>query len=133
MMKYLRDASFQTIYSTHSDIMIDIGDWSSIKRLDLEFNCHPKKEKLEARDKTMRRKNYKLKNLSSEAVAEVLEKNFEKIKIIDLNSEGLIISGSKDELIKVDQIIEKLDQPQKQIMIKARVEEISRTKIIISE
>jgi type IV pilus assembly protein PilQ len=87
------------------------------------------KEKLAARNKIIRSKNYKLKNLSSEAVAEVLEKNFEKIKIIDLNSEGLIISGSKDELIKVDQIIEKLDQPQKQIMIKARVEEISRSKI----
>ncbi len=87
------------------------------------------KEKLAARDKVMKSKNYKLKNLSSEAVAKILENNFEKIKIIDLNSEGLIISGSEDELIKVDQIIEKLDRPQKQIMIQARVEEISRSKI----
>ncbi|MFN2341350.1 MAG: type II secretion system protein GspD [Halanaerobium sp.] len=87
------------------------------------------KEKVKERNKKMISKNYKLENLSSEAVAGILEKNFAEIKIIDLNSEGLIISGSEEDLKKVDQIVARLDQPQKQVMIKARVEEISRSKI----
>lgn len=87
------------------------------------------KDKLAARDKKIISRNYKLNNLSSEAAAETLAENFNEIKIIDLNSEGLIISGSEEDLTKVDQIIKKLDQPQKQIMIRARVEEISRSKI----
>ena len=51
------------------------------------------------------------------------------IKIINLNSEGLLISCREKELSKINQIVAEIDQPQKQIMIKARVEEISRTEI----
>ncbi|RAK11047.1 type IV pilus assembly protein PilQ [Halanaerobium saccharolyticum] len=86
-------------------------------------------EKLAAKNKTIISKNYKLKHLSSEAAAEILNNNFEEIKIIDLNSEGLIINGSKEDLNKIDRIIVQIDRPQKQVMIKARVEEISRSKI----
>ncbi|MGM0547918.1 MAG: type II secretion system protein GspD [Bacillota bacterium] len=74
-------------------------------------------------------KNYKFNYLTSETAAEILKNNFEDIKIIDLNSEGLIVSCAKNEFNKIDQIVKKIDQPQKQIMIKARVEEISRTEI----
>lgn len=74
-------------------------------------------------------KNYKFNYLTSETAAEILKNNFEDIKIIDLNSEGLIVSCAKHEFNKIDQIVKKIDQPQKQIMIKARVEEISRTEI----
>lgn len=87
------------------------------------------KEKLAAKNKKIISKNYKLKYLSSESAAEILNNNFEEIKIIDLNSEGLIINGSKKDLNKIDRIIVQIDQPQKQVMIKARVEEISRSKI----
>jgi len=86
-------------------------------------------EKMAARNKKIISKNYKLENWSSEAAAEVLKKNFKEIKIIDLNSEGLIVNGSEKVLKKVDKILAQLDQPQKQIIIKARVEEISRSKI----
>ena len=82
-----------------------------------------------AENKNIISRNYKLENLSSETAADILKKNFEEIKIINLNSAGLIISADKKILDKVDKIIAELDQPQKQIMIKARVEEISRTKI----
>ncbi|KXS50480.1 MAG: type IV pilus assembly protein PilQ [Halanaerobium sp. 4-GBenrich] len=86
-------------------------------------------EKLAARNKEVISRNFKLKNLSSEAAADILIANFEKIKIINLNSEGLIVSCEKNNISEIENIIKKIDQPQKQIMIKARVEEISRTKI----
>lgn len=86
-------------------------------------------EKLAAKNRKIISKNYKLKYLSSEAAAKILNNNFKGIKIIDLNSEGLIINGSKKDLNKIDRIIVQIDQPQKQVMIKARVEEISRSKI----
>ena len=86
-------------------------------------------EKLESHNKIFVSKNYKFQNLSSEAAAAILRKSFEEIKIIDLSSEGLIVNCRTKDLNKIDKIIEQIDQPQKQIMIRARVEEISRSKI----
>jgi type II secretory pathway component GspD/PulD (secretin) len=86
-------------------------------------------EKLAAKNKSFVSKNFKLTNLSSEAAAKILLDNFEEIKIIDLDSGGLIVNCRKKDLKNIKNIITKIDQPQKQIMIKARVEEISRSKI----
>lgn len=87
------------------------------------------KEKFQAKNKRIISKNFQFNNLSSETAASILKNNFENIKIINLNSSGLIISCQKKNLKKIENIISKIDKPQKQIMIKARVEEISRTKI----
>lgn len=86
-------------------------------------------EKMAAQKNTYLTKNYKFQNLNSEAAAEILKNNFEEIKIIDLSSEGLLVSCREKDLSKINTIIEEIDRPQKQIMIKARVEEISRTEI----
>jgi type IV pilus assembly protein PilQ len=84
---------------------------------------------MEARNKKIISRKFKLQNLSSELAAEILKKNFEEIKIIDLNSEGLLINCQEKDLKELEKIVSQIDQPQKQIMIKARIEEISRTKI----
>jgi len=86
-------------------------------------------EKLAVKNRKIVSRNFKLKNLSTEAAAEILLANFEEIKIIDLNSEGLIVSCEENEIKEIEAIIRQIDRPQKQIMIKARVEEISRSKI----
>ncbi|MFP4370934.1 MAG: type II secretion system protein GspD [Halanaerobium sp.] len=86
-------------------------------------------EKMAAQKNTYLTKNYRFQNLNSEAAAEILKNNFEEIKIIDLSSEGLLVSCREKELSKLNKIVEEIDRPQKQIMIKARVEEISRTEI----
>lgn len=86
-------------------------------------------EKLAAKNKKIISRNFKLKNLSTEAAADILLANFDKVKIIDLNSEGLIVSCEENEIKEIESIIRQIDKPQKQIMIKARVEEISRSKI----
>lgn len=86
-------------------------------------------EKMAAQKNPYLTKNYKFQNLNSEAAAEILENNFEEIKIIDLSSEGLLVSCREKDLSQINKIIEEIDRPQKQIMIKARVEEISRTEI----
>lgn len=87
------------------------------------------REKMAAEEKKVVSKKYKFQNLSSELAAEILKKNFEEIKIIDLNSGGLLVNCPEKDLNELEKIIEQIDQPQKQIMIKARIEEISRTKI----
>ncbi|RCW61167.1 type II secretion system protein GspD [Halanaerobium sp. ST460_2HS_T2] len=87
------------------------------------------REKMAARNQKFVSKSYKFNNLSSELAAEILRNNFEEIKIINLNSEGLIINCKEKNLKELEKIISQIDQPQKQIMIKARIEEISRTKI----
>ncbi|MFW5736088.1 MAG: type II and III secretion system protein, partial [Halanaerobium sp.] len=81
-------------------------------------------EKMAAKKKNFVSKNYKFQNLSSELAADILKNNFEEIKIIDLSSEGLLISCREKDLSKINKIIKEIDRPQKQIMIKARVEEI---------
>ena len=86
-------------------------------------------EKMKAQKKSYLSKKLKFRNLNSETAAEILKNNFEDIKIINLNSEGLLISCRKKEMSQINQIVAEIDQPQKQIMIKARVEEISRTEI----
>jgi type IV pilus assembly protein PilQ len=86
-------------------------------------------EKMAAEKKKVVSKKYKFQNLSSELAAEILKKNFEEIKVIDLNSEGLLVNCQEEDLNELEKIISQIDQPQKQIMIKARIEEISRTKI----
>ncbi|PUU90689.1 MAG: type IV pilus assembly protein PilQ [Halanaerobium sp.] len=87
------------------------------------------REKMAAENKKVISKKYKFQNLSSELAAEILKKNFEEIKVIDLNSEGLLVNCPEEDLNELEKIISQIDQPQKQIMIKARIEEISRTKI----
>ena len=87
------------------------------------------REKIAAKNRKIISRNYQFQNLSSEAAAEILRNNFEEIKIIDLNSEGLIISSPEKDIDRIEKIIKEIDKPQKQIMINARVEEISRTKI----
>jgi len=86
-------------------------------------------EKFAAKNKSFASKNFKFENLSSEAAAEILRNNFEEIRIIDLNSEGLIVNCRAKDLKEIEKISALIDRPQKQIMIKARVEEISRSKI----
>ncbi|MFW6229493.1 MAG: type II and III secretion system protein [Halanaerobium sp.] len=86
-------------------------------------------EKMAAKKKNFVSKNYKFQNLSSELAADILKNNFEEIEIIDLNSDGLIITSEEKKVKELEKIISQIDQPQKQIMIRARIEEISRTKI----
>ena len=38
---HLRDSSSQVLVSTHSEAMIDIGDWRTIKRIDCMQKCFP--------------------------------------------------------------------------------------------
>ena len=87
------------------------------------------KEKITEKNQSLVSKTYKFNNLSSEKALKVLKENFPEIKLINLNSDGLIVSSSDKKLTEIEKIIKKIDRPQKQVMINARVEEISRTKI----
>lgn len=41
LRQHLKDSPNQTIVSTHSEGLIDIGDWKTIKRIDKNLKCHP--------------------------------------------------------------------------------------------
>ncbi len=47
LQQHLRNSSPQIIISTHSEAMIDIGDWRSIKRFDKNYNCCPNQKTLD--------------------------------------------------------------------------------------
>ena len=87
------------------------------------------KEKIEKKNKKLLSKNYKLNYINTENAVKILNDNLEGIKIIDLKSNGLLVNGSQKKLAEAENIIKEIDKPQKQVLIKARVEEISRTKI----
>lgn len=86
-------------------------------------------EKIAAKKDHFVSKNYQFKHLSSEKVIEILAENFEELKLVNLKSSGVLINCKKADLNRVEKILSQIDHPQKQIMINARVEEISRTKI----
>ncbi len=46
LQQHLRNSSPQIIISTHSEAMIDIGDWRSIKRFDEIPRCYPNQDML---------------------------------------------------------------------------------------
>ena len=46
MQQHLNDSSSQVIISTHSEAMIDIGNWRSVKRFDEIPRCYPNQDKL---------------------------------------------------------------------------------------
>lgn len=86
-------------------------------------------EKIAARNIKIYTKKFQLKHLNSERAVEILNDNFEELKIINLDSEGVIITAEAEKLEKINEIIKKIDRPQKQILIRARLEEISRNRI----
>lgn len=87
------------------------------------------KEKIVEREENIISKNYKFNNISTERAAKILKNNFEELKIINLNSEGLIINSKKSQFPKIEKVISKIDKGQKQVLINAKVVEISRTKV----
>lgn len=86
-------------------------------------------EKIAAKNIKISTRKYQLNHLSSEKAVEILNSNFSELKMINLDSEGIIITAEAEKLEKIEQIIQKIDRPQKQILIKARLEEISRNRI----
>lgn len=86
-------------------------------------------EKIAAKNIKISTRKYQLNHLSSEKAVEILNSNFSELKMINLDSEGVIITAEAEKLEKIEQIIQKIDRPQKQILIKARLEEISRNRI----
>lgn len=46
LQQHLQDSAHQIIVSTHSESVINIGAWRSIKRLNKDCNCYPRKELL---------------------------------------------------------------------------------------
>ena len=86
-------------------------------------------EKIAARNIKISTKKFQLNHLNSERAVEILNDNFAELKIINLDSEGVIITAEAEKLEKINEIIKKIDRPQKQILIRARLEEISRNRI----
>jgi type IV pilus assembly protein PilQ len=74
-------------------------------------------------------KNIKFKYIDSEKAERYLKNAFPDLYIMNLAAEGLLIKAEKAELDEVEVLAEKLDLPQKQVLIQARLEEISRTKL----
>jgi len=46
LRQHLKKSKAQIVLSTHSESMIDIGDWNSIKRFDKSHNCFPTPQRL---------------------------------------------------------------------------------------
>lgn len=80
-------------------------------------------------NKTIITKNFDLKYLSSERVIKILQKNYPDLKLVNLNSAGIVITADQKKLKEIAEFLTKIDQPQKQVLIKAKVIEISRTKV----
>ncbi len=73
--------------------------------------------------------NIRFNYIDSEKAEKYLKKAIPDLKIINLAAEGLLIRAEKDKLIEAEVLAEKLDLPQKQVLIQARLEEISRTRL----
>lgn len=74
-------------------------------------------------------KNIKFNYIDSEKAENHIKNAFPDLDIMNLAAEGLLIKAKKDKLDEVEALAEKLDLPQKQVLIQARLEEISRTKL----
>lgn len=87
------------------------------------------RENIEAQDKKLIKKNYLLENINSERAIEHLQKIFSDLNFINLESDGILLEASEKEHQQIEKLIAGLDRPQKQVLIKARIEEISRNKV----
>lgn len=85
--------------------------------------------KKEVEQKELYSKKYSTNYLSSEKAEEKLNNIYPELKLTNLGSEGLLVTASQEKLKLIDSFIEKIDLPQKQVLIKARVEEISRNQV----
>jgi type IV pilus assembly protein PilQ len=74
-------------------------------------------------------KNLKFKYIDAEKAEKYLINAFPDLEIMNLAAEGLLIKAENDKMEEVEALAEKLDLPQKQVLIQARLEEISRTKL----
>jgi len=74
-------------------------------------------------------KNIYFKHISRERAASLLENNFKNLKINQLSVNGLLLKGSKEDINYAENMLKKADKPYRQVLIKARVEEISRNKL----
>jgi type IV pilus assembly protein PilQ len=74
-------------------------------------------------------KNLKFKYIDAEKAEKYLINAFPDLEIMNLAAEGLLIKAENDKMEEVEALAEKLDLPQKQVLIQARLEEISRTRL----
>ncbi|MFW6001382.1 MAG: type II secretion system protein GspD [Halanaerobium sp.] len=74
-------------------------------------------------------KNLKFNYIDAEKAEKHLINAFPDLEIMNLAAEGLLIKAENEKLEEVEALAEKLDLPQKQVLIQARLEEISRTKL----
>ena len=87
------------------------------------------RENIEAQQREITQEKYLLKHINSEKAIEHLEKAFKEINFINLESGGILVEADLKEQQAVKELLLELDQPQKQVLIKARIEEISRNKV----
>lgn len=67
LREHLKNSAAQIIVSTHSETMIDVGDWRSIKRFDARHICYPSGKTLETL-------------LEYNGTSQSIEKNLEEMK-----------------------------------------------------
>ncbi|MGM0603319.1 MAG: type II secretion system protein GspD [Bacillota bacterium] len=86
-------------------------------------------KKIREKENTVVEKTLSLKYITSESAVELLEKQFSQIEFYELRNGRIMMRGKKDRLKRCENIVKEIDIPLKQVLITARVEEISRNKI----
>ncbi|GAB6100360.1 hypothetical protein JCM16358_22390 [Halanaerocella petrolearia] len=75
-------------------------------------------------------KVFKLKNSKPDKIKKSLQQFISQDKIaVDKRSKSLIITAYKKEMKAIAKVIKKLDQPQRQVIIEARIEDVSYDKL----
>ncbi|RCW50532.1 MULTISPECIES: type II secretion system protein GspD [unclassified Halanaerobium] len=86
-------------------------------------------DKIREKENTAVEKIFTLKYITAENAAELLKKQFEQIEFYELRNGRILMRGSDFAVKRCGKIIKEIDIPLKQVLITARVEEISRNKI----
>ncbi len=105
-----------------------------LKSYDLDYTVqnrtvYVRSIKEEAQKEQLFSKKYSTDYISSEKVEEKVKNIYPELKITNLGSEGLLITASQEKIKIIDSFFKEIDLPQKQVLIKARLEEISRNEV----
>jgi len=86
-------------------------------------------DKIREKENTAVEKIFTKKYITSENAVKLLKKQFKQIEFYELRNGKIMLRGKDFAVKKCKKIIEEIDIPLKQVLITARVEEISRNKI----
>lgn len=83
----------------------------------------------EDQEKEMIVKNISFDYIDSEKAEKYFNDLYPELDLLNMDSEGLLFKAEKKKLAEIEMLADKLDRPQKQVLIQARLEEISRNRL----